>query len=156
MVFISVYGFGQSNKNKGLRSELIGGWEFSELRDDKGNKVDTIWHNVPGLGKKGWEIPRGPLMVYNANGTYSKQFTPKNIDTGEWYYDEKKKEINQTLSYPKPYSAAAQYLIDKGHAKQDRNGSYYEVIIDKIVELTNDTLIILEREGRQRIFIKKK
>jgi hypothetical protein len=26
-----------------IKKELIGEWEFVELRDEKGNRVDTIW-----------------------------------------------------------------------------------------------------------------
>ena len=154
--FISNFAFGQSDKKMELKTELIGTWEFVELRDAQGNKVDTIFHNVPGLDKQGWEIPKGPLLTYNSDGTYAKQFTPQNIDTGKWYYDKKKKAIIQMLYYEKPYKMAAQYLIDKGHAKKDENGDYYEVITDEVVELTDDKLVILEREGRQRTFKKKK
>jgi hypothetical protein len=60
------------------------------------------------------------------------------------------------LYYEKPYKMAAQYLIDKGHAKKDENGDYYEVITDNIIELTDYKLIILEREDQQRTFKKKK
>lgn len=156
-IFISSYGFGQSENNKELKAELIGIWEFIELRDSKGNKIDTIWHNIPGLEKKGWEIPEGPLLTYNANGTYSKKFTPKNSDTGKWYYDKKKKAIIQILSYTKPYNnTTSQYLIDKGHAKQDENGDYFENITDVVISISDDKLIILERENRQRTFRKKK
>ena len=155
-IFISSFAFGQSDKKKELKTELIGTWEFVEVRDAQGNKVDTIFHNVPGLDKKGWEIPKGPLLTYNPDGTYSKQFTPQNTDRGKWYYDKKKKAIIQMLYYEKPYRMAAQYLIDKGHAKKDENGDYYEVIRDEVVELTDDKLIILERDGRQRTFKKKK
>ena len=95
-------------------------------------------------------------MTYKTDGTYTEQFTRQNIDAGKWYYDKKKKAIIQMLYYTKPYSAAAQYLIDKGHAKNDKNGDYYEVITNEVIELTNDKLIILEREGRQRTFNKKK
>lgn len=154
-IFISKFTLGQSEKNKELNAELIGTWEFVELRDAMGNKVDTIFHNVPGLDKQGWEIPEGPLLIYNSDGTYSIQFTPHNIDNGKWYYNKKKKAIIQIFYYLKPYGTAAQYLIDKGHAKQDENGDYYEVITVKVIELTKDKLIILESEGRQRTFIKK-
>jgi hypothetical protein len=154
--FISSFAFGQSDKRKELKTELIGTWEFVELRDAQGNKVDTIFHSIPGLAKQGWEIPRGPLLTYNADGTYSKQFTPQNIDKGTWYYDNKKKAIIQMLYYEKPYKIETQYLIDIGHAKKDSNGDYYEVITDKVVELTDDNLIIRESEGRQRIFRKRK
>lgn len=154
-IFISSFTFGQSNKKGELKTELIGTWEFVELRDAQGNKVDTIFYNVPGLDKQGWEIPKGPLLTYNSDGTYSKQFTPQNTDTGKWHYNKKKKAIIQMFYYEKPYKMAAQYLIDKGHAKKDENGDYYEVITDEVVELTDDKLIILEREGRQRTFKKK-
>jgi len=155
-IFLSNLAFGQSNKKKEFISELIGTWEFVELRDAQCNKVDTIFHNVPGLDKQAWEIPKGPLLIYNSDGTYSKQFTPQNTDTGKWYYNKKRKAIIQMLYYQKPYKMAAQYLIDKGHAKMDENGDYYEVITDEVVELTDEKLIILEGEGRQRTFKKRK
>lgn len=154
-IFTSSLVFGQSDKKKELRTDLFGTWEFVELRDAQGNKVDTIFHNVPGLDKQGWEIPKGPLLTYNSDGTYSKQFTPQNTDRGKWYYDKKEKAIIHKLYYLKPYGTAAQYLIDKGHAKQDENGDYYELIINEVVELTDNNLIILEREGRRRTFKKK-
>lgn len=154
-IFISNFAFGQSDKKKVLKTELIGTWEFVGLNDVQGNKVDTIFHNVPGLDKQGREIPKGLLLIYNSDGTYSKQFTPQNTDTGKWYYDTEKKAIIQMLYYEKPYKMAAQFLIDKGHATKDENGDYYEVITDEVVKLTNEKLIILEREGRQRTFKKK-
>lgn len=154
--FISNNVFGQAAKKKELEPDLIGIWEFVELRDNKGVKIDTIWHSIPGLEKKGWEIPKGPLLIYNADGTYSKQFTPQNNDIGKWYYDNKKKEIIQILLYKEPYNTATLYLIDKNHAKLDENGDYYEIITGEVVELTNEKLIILEREDRQRTFKKKK
>lgn len=151
VILISITAYSQSEKDKELKQELIGTWEFVELRDSNGNKVDTIWHNVVG----GWEIPKGPLRTYRADGTYSTQFTPKNTDNGKWYYDKEKKAIIQMLYYEKPYSGAAKYLIDKGHAKKDKNGDYYEIITDEVSELTDNKLIILEREDRKRIFSKK-
>ena len=140
--------FGQTEKTDSLKKELIGTWEFVELRDKDNNKVDTIRHG------QGFEIPKGPLLTYRADGTFSKQFTPKNTDKGKWYFDKDKNAIIHLLYYEKPYSFAAKYLIDKGHAKQDKNGDYYEVITDKIVELTDNKLILLEREERQRRFMK--
>lgn len=155
IIFTSNFAFGQSDKRKELKTELIGTWEFVELRDSKGNQIDTIWHDVPGFEKKALEIAKGPLMTFNGNGTYSEQFTPQNTDTGKWYYDKKKKAIIQMLYYSKPYDTSSQYLIDIGHAKQDKNGSYYKVQTEKVVELTAEKLVILEEEDRQRIFKKK-
>lgn len=155
-IFISSFTFGQSEKKNEFKTELIGTWEFVELRDAQGNKVDTVFHNIPGFDKQGWEIPKGPLLTYDFNGTYSKRFTPQNTDTGKWYYDKKKKAIIHILYYEKPYMMTAKYLIDIGHAKKDKNGEYYEIITDEVLILTDDKLVILEREGRQRTFKKKK
>lgn len=146
--------YGQTSERDSIKKELIGTWEFVELKDSKGIKVDTIWHNVPGIEKKGWEIPKGPLLTYNIDGTYLKQFTPQNIDNGKWYFDSKQNAIIHMLYYEKPYSSAAKYLIDKGHAKQDENGEYYEIITNKVKELTEEQLILFEREERQRVFRK--
>ena len=140
--------FGQTENADSLKKELIGTWDFVELHDKDNNKVDTIRHG------QGFEIPKGPLLTYRHDGTYSKQFTPKNTDNGKWYFDSDKIAIIHLLYYEKPYSFAAKYLIDKGHAKQDKNGDYYEIITDKVVELTENKLILLEREGRQRTFKK--
>ncbi|MBK7887841.1 MAG: hypothetical protein IPJ86_11265 [Bacteroidetes bacterium] len=140
--------FGQTEKVDSLKKELIGSWDFVELRDNYNNKVDTIKNEY------GFEIPKGPLLTYRADGTYSKQFTPANTDNGKWYFDIEKNAIIHFLYYEKPYSLAAKYLIDHGHAKQDENGEYYEIITDKVVELTENKLILLEREERQRKFKK--
>ena len=76
-----------------LKKELIGTWDFEILKDKNGVKVDTIFH------KFGPEIPKGPTITFNEDGTYSKQFTPQNIDTGKWYYDNKENAIKYLLYY---------------------------------------------------------
>ncbi len=140
--------FAQSIYQDSLKQDLIGTWKFVELRDKSGVKVDTIQH------KHGYELASGPLTTYRADGTYSKEFTPQFIDNGKWYYDSIQESIIQFLYYKKPYDSAAKYLISKGHAKQDTNGDYYEVITDKVLELNEKELIILEREERQTIYRK--
>ena len=70
-----------------LKKQLIGAWKFVELRDKDNKKVDTIKHSF------GYEIPEGPLLTYNGDGTYLKQFTPKNTDNGKWYFANYKKAI---------------------------------------------------------------
>lgn len=142
--------FGQTTSSDSLRIELIGTWEFVELRDKHNNKVDTIKHSF------GYEIPKGPLVTYRANGTYSKQFTPNNTDNGKWYFDSQQNAIVHLLYYERPYNFAAKSLIEKGHATKDENGEYYEVLTYKIIELTDIKLTILEREERQRTFRKRK
>ncbi|MDC7998022.1 hypothetical protein [Gilvibacter sediminis] len=146
--------YGQ-NTQKELKPELIGTWQFVALTDAQNNKVDTIFHNIPGVAKAGWEIPKGPLLRYYEDGTYTKEFTPENIDTGKWYYDKENSAIIHLLYYDKPYNEFAQYLIDEGHARKDENGDYYEKITNSVYEITDQTLVLLERGDRRRIFVKK-
>lgn len=141
--------FGQIINSDSLKTELIGTWEFVELRDKHNKKVDTIKHPF------GYEIPKGPLITYRANGTYSKQFTPKNTDSGKWYFDRNQNAIIHYLYYTKPYDFVEKSLIEKGHAIKDGNGEYYEINIDKVIELTNIKLTISERNERHRSFKKK-
>lgn len=145
-VILSVRAIAQTKDS--LKKELIGNWEFVELRSDENKKVDTIKH------PNGIEIATGPLLTYRSDGTYSKQFTPQHTDNGKWFYDYEKKAIIQTLQYKKPYDFATKYMIDHGYAKKDQNGDYFETITDNVIELTNDKLILSEREGRQREFKK--
>ncbi len=135
---------GQSKEN------LVGTWEFEKMMVKNGNQVDTIWHG------QAHEIANGPKLTYNADGSYTKQFTPKNTDSGTWVYDANKKEILHDLIYKKPYSFAAKYLIDSGHAKKNKKGDYYEVITDEVIELSNEKLIISARDGNRRIYKKLK
>jgi hypothetical protein len=141
--------FGQDTKRMTLKKELIGTWEFLELRDKYNNKVDTIRDAI------GYEVVQGPLLTYREDGTYSKQFTTQNTDNGRWYFDNKEKAIVHFLYYEKPYSVVSQYQIDKGYVKKDKNGDYYEKITDDVFQVTADKLIILDSEKRQRSFTKK-
>lgn len=85
----------ETSQKDDLKKELIGTWEFVKMVDNKGIQIDTIWHG------KGYELANGPLLTYNEDGTYTKQFTPKNTDKGTWTYNEKKKAILQKLIYKK-------------------------------------------------------
>lgn len=135
---------------KPIKEELVGVWEFKILNDEFGNKVDTIWHGI------GFEIPKGPLITLRNDGTYSKQFTPNNIDTGKWYFDEKENEIVFLLYYSKPYGFVENDLIKRGHAKKDKKGDYYEKVTNKVFNYSENELILLEREKRRRTFTRKK
>jgi hypothetical protein len=152
MLIISLLSFKNDSilKNrKELKSELIGEWIFNKITDDKGSKIDTIWHG------QGFELANGPILNYYLDSTYTKQFNPEKIDRGTWIYDNKKKEILHDLIYNKPYNSAANYLIEIGHAKKNKNGDYYEVITNKVLSLSDDKLI-LERRGNQYVYLKKK
>lgn len=135
---------------KELRTELIGTWEFVELRDKNDNKIDTLWDNRIGA----YEIPRGPIITYSSDGSYLQKFTPKNIYKGRWTFDNNNNAIIHRLYYEKPYDLVSRHLISIGHAKKDDYGNYYEIITDTVLELSFTRLVILEREDRKRIFKK--
>lgn len=143
---------GQSENCGTQETKLIGTWEFVDLRDSLGAKVDTIWHEVV----KGYEIPNGPLTTFRADGVYTKQFTPENTDQGTWCYDIGNSRIIRKLYYQRPYSPSAKYMIANGHAIRDEKGDYFEVQMDSVIKLTPETLIILEEENRQMEFRKRK
>ena len=138
-----------TNSPKQIKKELVGSWDFEILHDENGNKIDTIWHSF------GQEIPEGPLITLNEDGTYTEQFTPENIDSGKWYFDEENQTIVYLLYYYKPYNFAAQELIKRGHAKQDENGDYFEKITRKVFKYSESKLTLLERGNRRRTFKKK-
>lgn len=141
---------GQSKNCDTQESKLIGTWEFVDLRDSIGTKIDTIWHEVV----KSYEIPKGPLTTFQSDGIYTMQFTPDNTDRGLWCYDSGNSRIIRKLYYQKPYSPSAKYLIANGHAIKDEKGDYYEVQIDSVIKLTRKSLILLEENKRQRSYQK--
>ncbi len=126
--------------------------ELGNLRDSLGAKIDTIWHEVV----KGYELPKGPLTTFGADGVYTNQFTPENTDQGLWCYDAENSRIIRKLYYKRPYSPSAKYMIANGYAMQEEKGDYYEVQVDSVVKLTQKTLILLEENNRQRKFRKEK
>lgn len=132
----------QFSENK---KKLIGVWEFSELTDNRGNKIDTIKHSF------GWEIPGGPLITFHPNGNYTKQFTSQNIDKGKWDYVDVNKKIIYYLLLQEN-DTIDQLLISKGFAKKHADGKFYEQITDSVILLTDYKMVLYESPGRHRIF----
>lgn len=130
--------------------ELIGTWEFVELLDSKGQHIDTLKE------KDGYSVPKGPTLIFNKDNTYSSQYTSSNIDNGTWSYDKEKNEVVLKLYWKKPYDDMAKYIMTLGYAKKDKNGDYYDLIPRKVVELSSDKLVLLEKENRSRVFRKSK
>lgn len=147
-LLIDLQMFGQLEKTDSLKKELIGTWDFFELRDKYNNKIDTIR-----FGKL-FEIPQGPLTIYRADGTYSRHFTPENIDNGKWYFNAEENTIIHLLYYEKPYDFVSKDLIERGVARKDSNGEYYELVTQKVVMLTNERLTLSERGDTQRTFMR--
>jgi hypothetical protein len=116
-----------------VNSNFIGTWEFVKRLDANGQKVDTIWHG------QAYEIANGPLTIFKEDGTYSKQFTPKNTDVGKWQYYPDSKTMTLYL-FIDPNEWIGKNLISKGLAKKYEDGKYYEALEYKIVRITSDTL----------------
>lgn len=131
--------------------DLIGTWEFFELRDKDGKHIDTLYEHG------GISIQTGPTLVLNGDGTYTSQYVVGGeMDKGTWTYNKRKNEFIYKLYWRKPYDEAAKFIMTLGYAKQDENGDWYDLIPHKIVQLTSEKLIIIEKEQRCREFKKKR
>jgi len=132
-----------------MNSDFIGTWEFVKRLDTNGQKVDTIWHG------QAYEIAKGPLTIFKEDGTYSKQFTPKNTDVGIWQYYSDSKTMTLYLLID-PNNWIGKDLISKGLAKQYDDGKYYEALEYKIVRITSDTLQYIDYSDRNMTYRKMK
>lgn len=120
--------------------DLVGTWEFVEMRDNQNKKVDTIRH-----GGFGYEIATGPLLTYKKDGSYSKQFTPENIDNGFWTFDSKTNKIIHYLLIDAT-TMIGNDLVKRGLAKKYADGNYYEIIEDKIIINTKNDIQVYRSE----------
>jgi len=148
-ILILSFLFQTSLHSQKLNEDLIGEWKFYKLEDPAGNKIDTLQKF------DAYEIATAPYTIFNSDGTYTKQFTSVNQDAGTWTYKKRKKEIHLKLVYKKPYGVAAKFLIDKGHAKKDKNGDYYEIVTEKVIRLDSEFLAV-EQRGNILTYIKVK
>ena len=120
------------------------------IQDKRGKKIDTIWHT----SLDGWEVPQGPTITFKEDKTYLKRFTSQHTDSGEWYYDAKKKRVVYHL-YFDTTTLVGEYMMTKGGAKQDAKGDYYDLVSSPIEILTSESLVLIEEKKRRRIFKKR-
>jgi hypothetical protein len=120
--------------------DLIGTWEFVEMRDNQNEKVDTIRHPI------GYEIASGPLLIYNKDGTYTKKFTPRNSDEGIWTFDSRSNEIIHYLLIDST-TMIGKDLIKRQLAIKYADGNYYEKIKDKIIIKSKNEIEVFRREN---------
>ena len=124
-------------KEKGIiKQELIGKWNFKEIKDSNGIKLDTIRF------QDGYEIPNGPILTFDDKGNYSADFSPYNLDRGTWRFYTSKSVLVYKFIYQKPYDSITLSLINDGQIKKDENDNYYEIIQKRIYKLANDSLIM--------------
>ena len=66
---------------------LTGYWDFIELQDPEGNKLEKVyhpeWENLPFI-ENPYEAVNRANTTFNSDGTYTKRFTEVNEDTGLW------------------------------------------------------------------------
>lgn len=132
-----------------LKSEdIIGSWNFVETRDINGKKLDSY------EGSFGTVQATGPKLIYKADFTYEKVFTPKNTDTGNWKLNSKTNTIEHNL-YIDSTDFIGKDLIKKKLAVKSENGKYYERIEDKIINLEKDEMLI-DNRGLIDVYKKEK
>ena len=120
------------------KKQLIGTWEYIEMRNSKGEKIESYDLSFGEIKASGPEIK---LMN---DGTYMKKFTPTNTDYGFWKYNPKQMTIEYDL-FIDSTDWIGKDLIKKGLAIKQKDGNYYEKIEDKILEFKNDTMILNNR-----------
>lgn len=126
---------------------LIGTWKCSEMRNHRGEKIETYNHGF-GEIKAG-----GPQIRLNENGTYEKIFTPTNTDSGFWKLNQELMTIEYDL-YIDSTDWIGKDLIKKGLAVRQKDGNYYERITDEILKLNEDEMI-LNKRGNQLVYNKQ-
>ncbi|MCD6068924.1 MAG: hypothetical protein K0S33_3750 [Bacteroidetes bacterium] len=145
---LSTLSFEFAASTKSDPKNLIGTWDFVELLDSNNKHIDTLWD------AQGFMVATGPEMTFKKDSTYSFKYTKVDSSNGTWIFDKRRNEIVLKLYWKKPYDEIAQYIMTLGQSKQDANGDYYDLIPEKIIELTSKKLVILEKENRQMIYKK--
>ena len=137
--------------------DLTGYWDFVELQDPQGNKLEKIyhpeWENLPFI-ENPYETVNRANTTFNSNGTYSKKFTEVNEDTGLWKLDTRKGIITYQLLID-PNDQVGQDLIQRNLATEQSDGNYYEKITEQIYHLSDNLLVIKEESGNFRISVKR-
>ena len=70
-----------------MTKTLIGIWNFEKVIDNNGKEIKSIEREVKGspLGDKIEIKASGPNMILNEDGSCQLEYTPQNIDKGNWY-----------------------------------------------------------------------
>lgn len=133
---------------------LVGNWEFKVLQNKNEDKLDTIRNTRLTHQFGGFELVNRADIKFNGDGTYEKQFTPTNIDTGKWEFDDKSNEIIFYL-FIDPETFVGKDLIKKGLAVKHSDGKYYERLTEKLISVTENELRIIEKSNRIKVYKRK-
>ena len=147
-LFISTIAFGQNNNQIDISDSeniLIGKWKFIKTVDQYGMEVQKISldRKLPN-GDSMNLIAKGPDIVINANGTYTKIFTPENSDNGKWTI-KSNNEIEYEMIIPED-SRQGRMIIQTHNFfpdkiwKKDGNGNFLDTSTDMILDLTENEM----------------
>lgn len=138
-----------------IEKKLIGNWEFVELNDSQGNKLDTIWirnpHSNPNL--KMFRLPSGSIINFNPNGTFTRQFSFKKIEKGKWFFNTENNVITLRIYPTKTYGNIKNHV---NYRRRSNKNSNQFVITYELVELNRRQLKLFEKDGFYRVYKKRK
>jgi hypothetical protein len=138
----------KENLNAIKSENIIGSWNFIETRDINGKKLDNY------EGSFGTVQATGPKLIYKANFTYEKVFTPKNTDIGNWKFNSNTNTIEHDL-YIDSTDFVGKDLIRQKLAIKSVDGKYYERIEDRIIKMEKDEMLI-DNRGLVDVYKKEK
>ncbi len=137
-----------------INQKIIGKWNYIKTIDKENNSVEYIIRKYPG-GTEMKIKTNGPKIIINKNGTYSKQFTEENIDTGNWKM-KSENEIEYEMVIPKnsrqgKLIAATQKSINKKW-RTDKNGNFLDASTNTILSLSKSEMTIEYEKDYVMIF----
>ena len=121
--------------------QLCGTWNFVEMRDYKGRKIDSYQESF------GRVKATGPQIILSEDMSYQKVFFANRSDTGFWRFDIKTMTIHYQL-FIDSTTWVGKDLIEKGLAQKLSDGNYYEEIKEQVKELKDSTMILQKRGGQ--------
>jgi len=124
-------------------SDIVGEWEFIELQDKNGKKQTKIPLNR--WQKDAVEKVNRDSYVFYENGEYIST-NPLKSSSGIWYFDKSSNEINLELRID-PKDPALDSLKKHNLIKKRKDGFYYQEAVKKIIlDYSEQTMIIKDRE----------
>ena len=161
-LFISTIGFSQENNEIDItdsKNRLIGEWKFIKTIDQKGNEVEKISldRNMPN-GKPITLVAKGPDIIINSDGTYTKTFTPENSDNGNWRI-KSSNEIEYEMVIPENSRQGkliiqTQKILPNKKWRKDGKGNFLDASSDIITELTENEMKVKYEENYLLVYKK--
>ncbi|WP_420573295.1 hypothetical protein [Kordia sp.] len=152
-LFISSIAIGQTKVDLNNSKEtLIGEWKFVKVIDQAGNEIKQIKRDLKVPNHEPITInASGPDIIVKADGTYTKIFTPKNSDTGNWYIKSKNEILYQMVipinSRQGRMIVKTQEIFPDTKWKKDGKGNFLDGSINTITELSKTTMkVVYEKD----------